>query len=281
MAATGGVVALGDLSGLEKVLGEKPSSDRMPAMFVGHGTPMNAIEDNQYSRKWAEIGASLPKPRAIVSVSAHWLTNGTKVTAMPRPKTIHDFGGFPQALFDVQYSAPGEPQLAQEASTMLAPKYVSLDEDWGFDHGTWSVLRQMYPKADIPVIQLSLDYSAPIQEHLDLAKKLQGLRDRGVLVLGSGNVVHNLRALSVEGKKFDWATEFDHFVEKNLLDKNDQALVDFQKLGSVAKMAHPTYEHYLPLLYVAGIRDAKDKLAFFNEGIDYGSISMRSFVLQN
>jgi 4,5-DOPA dioxygenase extradiol len=262
---------------LERLVEGTASSETMPLLFVGHGNPMNAIEKNRYSDSWEAIGRELPRPKAILSVSAHWLTRGvTKVTAMEQPKTIHDFGGFPQELFDVEYPAPGSPETAKAAQHSVASRHVYLDDDWGFDHGTWSVLKKMYPGADIPVIQLSIDYGAPMREHYEIGKAIGALRDKGVLIMGSGNVVHNLRAIRTDGQTYDWAEEFDAFVKTAIEAKDDTALIDFQKKGEIARLAHPTYDHYLPLLYTIGARRASDKLSFFNEGIDLGSASMTS-----
>lgn len=252
---------------------------RMPVMFVGHGNPMNAIVDSDFSRKWQELGRTLPHPAAILSISAHWLTsNGTKVTAMDKPKTIHDFGGFPDALFAVQYPAPGAPALAAQTQELVATPHVGLDQDWGLDHGTWSVLVRMYPDAAIPVYQLSIDYGQPMHFHHALGMQLQKLRDRGVLIMGSGNVVHNLREFEMGAKPFDWAVEFDKHIADGITSGNDQSILDFQKLGALAKKAHPTYDHLLPLLYVLGAKTPHDKFSFFNEAIDAGSVAMRSVV---
>jgi 4,5-DOPA dioxygenase extradiol len=261
-------------------------SERMPVLFLGHGSPMNAIEDNAYRRSWqalgAEFGKDRPKPQLILCVSAHWLTRGWRLTAMDQPKTIHDFGGFPQALFDQQYPAPGAPAVAQEISRTIVQPPVGLDAgEWGLDHGTWSVLKPMFPKADIPVLQLSMDYSRPPAEHLALGRQLKALRERGVLIVGSGNIVHNLRAVrrdASSNQAYDWAVEFDRTIAARM-EKGDLAgLADFQKLGPVAQMAHPTHEHYLPLLYAAGAVDPKEPLRFFNDSYQSASISMRSAV---
>lgn len=285
MTAVGiGATALagdGTLRALEKIASDAKPTEVMPVLFVGHGSPMNAIEQNRYSDTWIEIGKELPKPSAILSISAHWLTrNGTRVTAMEKPKTIHDFGGFPQDLFDVQYPAAGSPAIAKETQQLLGSRHVVLDDDWGFDHGTWSVLKKMYPNADIPTLQLSLDWSMPPAGHYELAKMLQALRSKGVLIMGSGNIVHNLRAIDFNGGSYDWAVEFDDFIAKNIVSGDDAAIVDFQKKGDLAKLAHPTYDHFLPLLYVLGAKDKKDKLRFFNEGVDLGSVSMRSVIYE-
>ena len=261
-------------------------SPRMPVLFLGHGSPMNAIEDNEYLRSWqalgAEFGARYPRPQLILCISAHWITRGWWLTGMDKPKTIHDFGGFPQALFDQQYPAPGAPAAAQAISRSIAAPPVGLDKDeWGYDHGTWSVLKPMFPKADIPVIQLSMDYSRPPAEHYALGQQLKGLRERGVLVVGSGNIVHNLR-MTRRGvsaiQAYDWAIEFDKVIAGQLQQGELGALAGFQSLGTVAQMSHPTWDHYLPLLHAAGAADAKDPVRFFNANYQSASISMRSVV---
>jgi 4,5-DOPA dioxygenase extradiol len=252
------------------------SSERMPVLFIGHGSPMNAIDDNQYSRGWKEAAKKLPAPKAILSVSAHWETDGTYVTAMEKPKTIHDFAGFPKALFDAQYPAPGSADLARATAETIKRTKVGLDQTWGLDHGTWSVLMQMYPKADIPVLQLSLDATKAPEYHYELGKELRALRDRGVLIIGSGNIVHNLRMMRFDGKLYDWTTEFDQKVKGFIEKGDDQSAVHYEKLGSVANYAVPTNEHYLPLLYILGARDGKEEPQFFNDKLDMGSISMRS-----
>jgi 4,5-DOPA dioxygenase extradiol len=265
-------------------LGGLAPTPRMPVLFIGHGSPMNAIEDNAWRRSWQvlgkEFGAKYPKPQAILCISAHFLTRGWWITAMAKPKTIHDFGGFPQALFDQQYPAPGAPALAAGISASIFSPRIGLDDgEWGLDHGTWSVLKPMFPLADIPVLQLSMDYDRPAAEHYALGQRLKALRERGVLIVGSGNIVHNLRALrQSDAAPYDWAVEFDKVVGGQLQGGNLGALQDFQKLGAVAQQAHPTHEHYLPLLYAAGAADAKEPMAFFNNGFQGQSISMRSVV---
>jgi 4,5-DOPA dioxygenase extradiol len=259
---------------------EQPSSDVMPVMFVGHGSPMNAILRNEFNTKWGELGKQLPRPKAILSVSAHWLTRGTYVTAMEKPKTIHDFGGFPKELFDAQYPAPGAPDIAAETRKLITSTTVQDDHQWGLDHGTWSVLLPMYPEADIPVFQLSIDYYQPPQYHYDLAKQLAELRKKGVLIMGSGNIVHNLRMIDFEGKrKFDWAEEFDSKISGFIDSGNHDAIINYQKLGSIADMAVPTNDHYLPLLYTLALQNKKDDIGFFNDKWDAGSISMRSLLI--
>jgi 4,5-DOPA dioxygenase extradiol len=261
---------------------------RMPVIFLGHGSPMNAIEDNEYRRSWqalgTEFGVKWPKPQLIVCVSAHWLTSGWWLTAMAQPKTIHDFGGFPQALFDQQYPAPGFPAAAQEISMGLqqpdSAQPVSLDlQEWGLDHGAWSVLKPMFPQADIPVIQLSMDYSRPPAEHYALGQQLKALRDQGVLIVGSGNIVHNLRTMQINAaphQAYDWALEFDQTMADYLQQGNHAAVQDFQSLGVIARQSHPTHEHFLPLLYTVGAVDANESPQFFNTSFQAASISMRS-----
>ncbi len=271
---------MGGLKTLYKDLAENKNSSRMPVLFVGHGSPMNALEDNLYSKTWKELGSALPEPAAILSVSAHWLTHGkVKLTSMPFPKTIHDFGGFPRELFEVDYPAPGTPDLARQTIDLLRASHAEEDQNWGLDHGTWSVLVNMYSKANIPVYQLSIDYTKPPEYHYNIMKELKVLRNKGVLLMGSGNIVHNLSMLRLSGKPFDWSVEFDTTIKK-FIDKGDyQSVVDFQKLGSLAKISHPSYDHFLPLLYSLGMADEKDTINYFNEGFDLGSISMRSILL--
>ena len=249
----------------------------MPVIFFGHGNPMNAITDNVYGKKWHAIGRSLPKPKAVLTISAHWYVEETAVTAMAAPRTIHDFGGFPRELFEVTYPAPGDPALARRIVELLAPTRVSLDEQWGLDHGTWSVLVHVFPGADIPVVQLSIDETKPPQFHYDLAKRLAPLRDEGVLIIGSGNVVHNLHAYAWgrhEPEPFDWALRFEARVRELLLERNDAPLVDYESLGRDALLSAPTPDHYLPLVYVLALRREGDQITFPVEGVDGGSISM-------
>jgi len=264
-------------------------SDRMPVLFLGHGSPMNAIGDNEYRRSWqalgAQFGSQWPRPQLILCISAHWLTEGWWLTAMRQPKTIHDFGGFPQELFDQQYPAPGEPQAARAISLLVrqrASMPLGLDESqWGLDHGAWSVLKPMFPEADIAVLQLSMDYARAPEEHYALARQLKALRDRGVLIVASGNIVHNLRQMqrgASASQAYDWALEFDQTIGGYLQQGNLDALPGFQKLGALARMAHPTHEHFLPLLYAAGAVEAREPMRFFNTSFQGGSISMRSVV---
>ena len=264
------------------------NSPKMPVLFIGHGSPMNAIEDNAYRQSWQALGTEFgegkkyPPPSLILCISAHWLTRGWWLTGMQNPKTIHDFGGFPQELFAQQYPAPGAPAVAEELSKQLVspiPKgFVGVDMDkWGLDHGTWSVLKPMFPAANIPVMQLSMDYSRAPVEHLLLGQQLRELRHQGVLIVGSGNIVHNLRMMG-NVKPYDWNVEFDVITANLIADRNYDELANFQKLGMLAQIAHPTYEHYLPLLYAAGAVDAKDEVSTFNDSLTLGSISMRSMI---
>jgi 4,5-DOPA dioxygenase extradiol len=248
----------------------------MPAVFVGHGSPMNAVEQNRYTAAWQTFGQSIPKPKAILAVSAHWYINATAALATPIPKTIHDFYGFPQALYNVEYPAPGDPALAEALKELVAPIWVGMDRDsWGLDHGTWSVLVHMFPEADVPVIQLSIDATKPASYHLELGQKLSALRDQGVLVLGSGNIVHNLGMLArgARGQAYDWATRFDADVKQYLAAGDDRSIVEYTRHPD-GSLAVPTPDHYLPLLYVAGLRRNDDDLGILVDGVDLGSISM-------
>jgi 4,5-DOPA dioxygenase extradiol len=259
----------------------KEEDIKLPVLFIGHGSPMNGIEDNEFSRTWAKFGNEIPKPKAVLVISAHWLTNGTYITAMENPKTIHDFGGFPQELFDVQYLAKGSPELAKATSELITSTHVGLDHDWGLDHGTWTVVRHMYPNADIPVLQLSIDYNKPAQYHYDLAKQLASLRKKGVLIIGSGNMVHNLRMVAWDKLQepeygFDWAIEMNSIFKEKIGNDDFKSLIDYEKLGSAAKLAIPTPDHYYPLLYNVALRDNKDEVSFFNDKPVGGSLTMTS-----
>ena len=251
----------------------------MPAMFFAHGTPVNAITRNACTEAWAAIGRELPRPRAIVSISAHWYRPGVAVTAMPKPPTIHDFGGFPRELHEYQYPAPGDPALARKVRDLLAPVPVELAEDWGLDHGTWAVLCHVYPRADVPVIELALDATQPPEFHFQLGSKLAPLREDGVLVIGSGNLVHNLR-MWTRGRPdmppFDWAVRFEKQARELMVSGNVQPLVDWETLGQDALLSIPTPDHYLPLLYILALRRESDAVTFPVEGIDGGSVSMLS-----
>lgn len=267
------------LNGLDALLSKGPKSPRMPALFLGHGSPMNAIEDNRITRAWHKIGQDLPLPSAIVSISAHWMTRGeTLVTAMAMPQTIHDFGGFPKALFEVQYPAKGAPELAAELQHALEYIRLGHDHSWGLDHGTWSVLRHVYPEANIPVIQLSLDMNQKGDWHFAFGQALARWRDKGVLFVGSGNIVHNLSRLNWNHPDggFDWAEEFDAFSAAKISSGDFLPLVNFEQLGTAAQLSIPTTDHYLPLLYILGMQQRSETASFPVSGLQMGGISMRS-----
>lgn len=270
-----------NLRHLHKVTEPFEATDKMPVLFLGHGSPMNAIQDTEFSRGWRTIGQSLPRPNAIICISAHWETKGTYVTAMEKPKTIHDFGGFPQELFDVQYPAPGSPAIAQQTKETITSTEVGLDQQWGLDHGTWSVVKHLYPKADVPVIQLSLDYTKGPQYHFELAKELASLRKKGILIIGSGNIVHNLGIIDWQNQDrgFDWAIEANTTM-KSLITKGDYApLINYTTMGKAFQLSIPTPEHYLPMLYTLGLKDDKDALTIFNDKTIMGSIAMTSLMI--
>jgi len=253
----------------------------MPVLFIGHGSPMNGIENNPFSGKWSTLGRSLETPAAVLVVSAHWLTKGTKVTAMDFPRTIHDFGGFPKALFDVNYPAPGDPELAGQIKSMISKTQVDADHEWGLDHGAWTVVRNMYPDAKIPVLQLSIDYSKDLLYHYELAAELRKLRQKGVLIIGSGNMVHNLGMISWEKMNetnygFDWAIKMNQTFKDLILKRDHDSLIKYQKLGREAGLAIPTPEHYIPLIYTLGLTTGKDEIDFFNDNAVGGSITMTS-----
>lgn len=269
------------LNDLHSISSTFSNTDKMPVLFLGHGSPMNAIEENQFVTGFRNLAKTLPQPNAILCISAHWYTKGTKVTAMEMPRTIHDFGGFPQALFDVQYPAKGSPELAVATQKILDPVLVELDEHWGLDHGAWSVIKHLYPEANVPVIQLSIDYTKSGQYHFELAQKLQQLRYKGVLIVGSGNIVHNLRLVDFrnfdkDNYGYDWAIEARETVNNYVLDGNFQPLIDFEKMNKAVQIAVPTPEHYLPLLYTLGLKDKTDDLSLFNDKLLAGSLSMTS-----
>jgi 4,5-DOPA dioxygenase extradiol len=259
----------------------EPRSRKTPALFVGHGSPMNAVVDNVWSRRWAEIGAQLESPSAILCVSAHWETRGAQVTAMDRPRTIHDFSGFPDELSGKRYPAPGSPALARQTAELVRSAPVGLDQAWGLDHGSWSVLARMFPRADIPVVQLSLDTTRSPEAHYELGRELKALRQRGVLVLGSGNIVHNLRRADrrLAHSGFDWAIEFDARVKKLIEAGDHRALMQYDQLGRAAQLSVPTSEHFLPLLYALAVKDEAEPIAYFNAAATMGSISMRSLLI--
>jgi 4,5-DOPA dioxygenase extradiol len=253
--------------------------EKLPVLFIGHGSPMNGIEDNRFSQTWYTLGQQINKPKAVLVISAHWLTKGTHITAMEAPKTIHDFGGFPQALFDVQYPAKGDPELALTAAKLITSTHVELDHGWGLDHGTWTVVRHMYPEADIPVLQLSIDYGRPPQYHYDLAKQLAALRKKGVLIIGSGNMIHNLRMVDFQKLNepnygFGWAVEMNDIFKEKIIEGNHTDLINYNKLGIGATLAIPTPDHYYPLLYSLGLQDSQDDISFFNDELVGGSLNM-------
>ena len=251
----------------------------LPAIFFGHGNPMNALAENAYTAGWRSLGVETPRPRAILSISAHWFVPGTGATVSTAPRTIHDFGGFPRELYQVQYPAPGDPDLARRVQTLLQPLPVQLDNSWGLDHGTWSVLRHVYPRADIPVVQLSIDEGKPAAFHFDVGRKLAPLREEGILIVGSGNLVHNLHAYAWgrhAPDPYDWAIHFEDRARGLMLAGDTKPLVDYETLGREAMLSIPTPDHYLPLLYVLGARQSGDAITFPVEGVDGGSISMLS-----
>ncbi len=251
----------------------------MPIVFFGHGSPTNTLESNRHTQAWRDFGASRERPRAILMISAHWYLPGTAVTAMPRPRTIHDFYGFPQSLFDFRYPADGDPQLAQRVAQLLASRPVRLDQEWGLDHGAWSVLAHAYPQADIPVVQLSIDSSLPSASHFEIGRRLGALRDEGVLIAGSGNIVHNLGLLrrDPQAEPYDWATTFERQVRTAIEQTDNVSLVRYDWLSEDVELSIPTPEHYLPLLYILGARRSTDRLSVISEGIELGSISMSSY----
>ncbi len=268
--------SLRDLQKLSNTLSSQEI--KTPLLFVGHGSPMNGIEDNEFSEYWEKLGREMNPPSVVLCISAHWFTKGTFITAMEKPQTIHDFYGFPKPLFDVQYPAPGNPALAKETASMIHMTTVGLDHEWGLDHGTWSVVRRMFPEAKIPVLQLSIDYTKGTQFHYELAKELAGLRKKGVLIIGSGNMVHNLGIMNwkLPESGYDWAIEMNSTF-KSLIVKGDHApLIQYETLGQAAKLSIPTPEHYLPLLYILGLKEENESVSFFNDKTVMGSVSMTS-----
>ncbi len=269
------------LNELNKITTPFGNTDKMPVLFLGHGSPMNAIEENEFVTGFRNIGKEIPKPNAILCVSAHWETRGTFITAMEKPKTIHDFGGFPQALFDVQYPAPGSPELAKETKGIIKKTEVGLDQSWGLDHGCWSVVKNMYPAADVPVIQMSLDYYQTPQYHYELAKELVSLRKKGVLIIGSGNMVHNLGMiawdkLNTSDYGYDWAIEASDKMKEYILDNDHQSLINYKSQGKAWDLAIPSPDHYLPLLYALALKEENEKVSLFNDKAVAGSLTMTS-----
>lgn len=270
------------LNELNKFAMELESTERMPVLFVGHGSPMNALLENEYSLGWKSIASSIPKPKAILCISAHWETNGTFVTAMEQPKTIHDFGGFPNELFEFLYPAPGSLEIAIEAQKSIQTVNVGLDHTWGLDHGCWSIMTHLYPKADVPVLQLSLDYNKSPLWHYNLAKELSSLRKKGILIIGSGNIVHNLRMLSWNSEKpYDWALEANEKIKGLISSEEHTKLINYTELGKEVLLAIPSPEHYLPLLYILGMKNKNERVSFFNDKAEMGSISMTSLKISN
>lgn len=270
------------LNSLNKFIDGLNNSPKMPVLFLGHGSPMNAIEDNEFVQGFKKISHEIEKPTAILVISAHWETRGTYVTAMENPVTIHDFGGFPQALFDVQYPAPGSPELADAVQKIVSSKDVHLDEKWGLDHGSWSVVKHLYPNADVPIIQMSIDYTMPASEHYALAKELASLRNKGVLIIGSGNNVHNLRMVSWQnlntvGYGYDWAIEANEMMKGYIRSGNHKPLIEFHKQGREFELAIPTPEHYLPMIYALALQEDKEELQIFNDAAVAGALTMTSF----
>jgi 4,5-DOPA dioxygenase extradiol len=256
-------------------------TEKMPVLFLGHGSPMNAIEDNEFVRGWRDLGKTLPRPGAVLCISAHWETKGTFVTAMEEPQTIHDFGGFPRALFDVQYPAPGSPGLAMMTKNMIKQSEISMDDKWGLDHGCWSVIKHLYPEADIPVIQLSLDYYKSPRYHYDLAKELAPLRKKGVLIVGSGNIVHNLGMvawdkMNTDNYGYDWAVEAKEKMKKFIIEGDHKSLIDHKSQGQAFTLSVPTPEHFLPLLYALALKEENEELSFLNDKTVAGSLAMTS-----
>ena len=267
-----------DVKLFQQYTGNLPSTEPMPVLFFGHGSPMNAIEENEFTTGWRESVRNLPKPSAILCISAHWETRGTFVTAMEKPRTIHDFGGFPPELYQVSYPAPGSAELATDTRNAVTKTNIGLDEHWGLDHGCWSILIKAYPEADIPVVQLSLDYTQSPQYHFELAKEIESLRHKGVLIVGSGNMVHNLRMLDWNNQTggFDWSMEANTKFKELILNNDFTSLINYDKLGKAIQLSIPTPEHYLPLLYALALKNKHEKITFFNDQLVMGSISMLS-----
>jgi len=273
------------ISELNKISGSFNNTKPMPVLFVGHGSPMNAIEENEFVKGWRQMGQSVPKPAAVLCISAHWETKGTFVTAMEKPPTIHDFGGFPQVLYEVQYPAAGSPAIAEKTKETVHSALVELDQKWGLDHGCWSVVKHLYPKADVPVLQMSLDYSKPAQFHFDLGRELNSLREKGVLIIGSGNIVHNLRMIAwdkmdMDAYGYDWAIEANEKMKVFILSDDHKHLINYKSQGKAFELSIPTPEHFLPLLYILSLKEDNEKISFFNDKIVAGSLSMTSLKIE-
>jgi 4,5-DOPA dioxygenase extradiol len=275
-----------NLNDIHKTYNRGNQTRPMPVLFLGHGSPMNAIEDNEFTRNFREMGSRIERPKAILCISAHWETRGTQVTAMEHPPTIHDFGGFPRALYEVDYPAPGSPALAEDTRNLIQGTKVAMTDQWGLDHGSWSVIRHMYPEADIPVVQMSLDHTKGPRYHFELGKELNALRNRGVLILGSGNLVHNLGMvawdrLDAPGSGFDWAEEARNTMNQWIRQGNYEDLINYDKQGDSLRLAIPTPEHFLPLLYILGMRGKQEELELFNDKAIGGSLSMTSVFIHH
>ena len=272
------------LNDLNKIAEPLASTAKMPVLFLGHGSPMNAIEENEFTKGWINIGRTVPKPTAVLCISAHWETRGTYVTGMEKPKTIHDFRGFPEELYEVQYPAPGSPELAREIKSLVTKAQLGLDEKWGLDHGCWCVLKHLYPYADIKVIQISMDYYMSSRQHYELAKELQILRKKGVLIIGSGNMVHNLSMVAWnklnDSYGFDWAIEANEKMKKYILNGDHEQLINYKSQGRAFDLAIPTPDHYLPLLYALALQDKDDKVTIFNDKPVGGSLTMTSIIIE-
>lgn len=275
------LLSMKPLQNLSKLTDRFSKTEKMPLLFLGHGSPMNAIEENEFVNGFRETAKKVPTPTAILCISAHWYTKGTKITAMKSPKTIHDFGGFPKALYDVQYNAPGSPELAEKTKQLLDPVQIELDHDWGLDHGAWSVIKHLYPNANIPIIQMSIDFTQPATYHYALAKQLNSLREKGVLIIGSGNIIHNLRLVDFknfhkDNYGYDWAIEAHEKINTLLMNGDFSSLTEYEKLGKAVQLAVPSPDHYLPLLYILGLKEEKESLTLFNDKLLAGSLSMTS-----
>lgn len=276
---------MNNLNNLQQFVYAFKKTEKIPALFLGHGSPLNAIEDNEFTNGFKNIAKSFQKPNAILCISAHWYTKGTKVGAMQFPPTIHDFGGFPKELYQVQYAAKGSPALAEEAKNLLSPTPVELNEKWGLDHGAWSVLKHLYPNADVPVVQLSIDYSQPPIYHFQLAQQLKSLRNYGILIIGSGNIIHNLNLVdfnnfSKDNYGYDWAIEAKMAINNYLINGNYTELIQYQKQSKAWQLAIPTPEHYLPLLYTLAVQENNEELGIFNDKFVAGSLSMTSLIIK-
>jgi 4,5-DOPA dioxygenase extradiol len=266
-----------NLNSLKNITDQFGSSQKMPVLFIGHGNPMNAILENEYTKKFNEVGKSFSKPTAILVISAHWETKGTFVTAMEKPRTVHDFGGFPRELNEYQYPAPGSPEVALQTKNAITKTIIELDHTWGLDHGAWTVLTHIFPDANVPVLQLSLDYRKPMQWHYELAKELSSLRDKGVLIVGSGNIVHNLGMVNFsDPAPYDWAVTANEKVKSLIMENNHAELINYTAMGKEMRLAVPSPEHYLPLIYTLAMKGDKENISFFNDKTEYGSLSMTS-----